>query len=113
MSKKISKANGKKFVDDVCKRLTEELGAKVISPPFTDSFKSFELETKAGKLELNVPIEQNYVYTVFSRFDDEKRASKLFACNPHSGKYNFHLSPIPIKEAVDCAIAVFKQTLPE
>ena len=51
----------------------------------------FVLNTKAGLLKLH-PTENQVegLGTVFTRFDDPQSARQLVACNPHSGKWNFH-----------------------
>jgi len=51
----------------------------------------FALQTKAGLLKLF--LSENHAVglgTVFGRFDDPQAAKQLVACNPHSGKWNFH-----------------------
>src|SRR5271165_3088307 len=51
----------------------------------------FVLQTKVGRLKLHPT--QNMTEglgTVFTRFDDPQAARQLVACNPHSGKWNFH-----------------------
>jgi hypothetical protein len=51
----------------------------------------FVLHTKGGRLKLHPT--DNMVEglgTVFTRFDDPRAAMQLVACNPHSGKWNFH-----------------------
>ncbi|MNJ77960.1 hypothetical protein D3C77_755830 [compost metagenome] len=30
------------------------------------------------------------VYTIFGRFEEVEKASKMLPCNPYTGKYNFH-----------------------
>ena len=51
----------------------------------------FLLQTKAGPLRIH-PSENHAegLGTVFTRFDDPQSARQLVACNPHSGKWNFH-----------------------
>ena len=51
----------------------------------------FVLHTRAGRLKLH-PTENmaKGLGTVFTRFDDPQAARQLVACNPFSGKWNFH-----------------------
>lgn len=51
----------------------------------------FILETKAGRLKLH-PTENMVegLGTLFGRFDDPQAARQMVACNPFSGKWNFH-----------------------
>lgn len=45
-------------------------------------------ETDVGELCLT-PIIEDAGLSLFGMFDDPKRASTKFNCNPYSGKYNF------------------------
>lgn len=88
------------------------LGAKSITP-HTDSFTSFEMETKVGRLTMNLCKEQTYCFTIFSRFEDVNRAKLRFGCNPYSGKYNFHgtTEPTDVESNIKIALFMFEQTL--
>lgn len=111
MGKKITAKQAKEFNDKFTKGILE-LGA-VQTKPVTSSFVSFELNTIVGRLELNLPINQTYFFTVFSCFEDVEKAKLKFDCNPHSGKYNFmtHSEPVIVDKTVELAIMFFESTL--
>jgi len=59
------------------------------------------METKYGKLSLRVVGDCGDSGTVFTRFDDAKRAHPDTCCNPHSGKWNHHyFDPWTVKQAL-------------
>jgi hypothetical protein len=108
MSKKITKKQCQQFVEKVCKGLLE-MGAYKVNQNHP-SMICFELNTIVGKLELSVPLEQTYIFTVFSCFEDVKKAKRKFPCNPHSGKYNFHVFG-DVDETVKMALMMFESTV--
>lgn len=76
-------------------------GAKTIVekiiPTCTPSIKInrivFEIETKIGKLSINIRTDYNSdLYSIFCRFDEVEKYSKLESSriNYYSGKWNFH-----------------------
>lgn len=65
-------------------------GAQRIEPDYNKEMAKFKINTLGGVLNISLYPDQEYTYTVFSQFEDEKRASQICTCNPHSGKYNFH-----------------------
>lgn len=104
---RINKKNNKEFVEGVCQKLLE-IGAKKIKDG-TSSFRSFELQTIVGDLLINVPIDNSFCFTIFSRFVDVDLAKQKFDCNAYSGKYNVHIAPeIPFQNLIESALAPFK-----
>ena len=104
---RINKRNNKEFVEGVCQKLLEIGANKVIDE--ISSFKSFKLQTIVGDLLINVPIDNSFCFTIFSRFVDVELASQKFDCNPYSGKYNVHIAPeTPFQNLIESAIAPFK-----
>ena len=71
--------------------LIEELGG---TPHGTGYDLSYQIDTRAGRLDLRIDshLERDSgPGTVFSRFDDHKRAQALgIDCNQYSGKWNHH-----------------------
>ncbi|MEK6829793.1 MAG: hypothetical protein AABY15_06765 [Nanoarchaeota archaeon] len=112
--KTITKKQIQVFVDKVCDGLLQ-LGAKKVKDKISN-FRSFELETVVGKLEINVDTDSQHCYTAFACFDNVEQAKTKFPCNPHSGKYNVHIGKTkgmtPLK-AADIVLSAFLQTLPK
>lgn len=105
MLKKIKKSDSKKFADEVCAGL-EQIGAKYIGDCL--HLKKFSLETIVGNLTVSVAQDNEFCYTVFSRFDDIDRAKEKFNCNI-SGKYNFHIgSEHSVDRAIEFALMQFE-----
>jgi len=69
-------------------RLIEKLGGTITG----ECGYIWTLETKHGPLHLNVSVNSGNdgPFTVFTRFDDPKRAHPTTGCNPYSGKWNHH-----------------------
>lgn len=108
---KIKKEKNKVFVETVCKGLIE-LGAKKVKDQI-NNFKTFELDTIVGKLNINIVIDNFACYTVFAKFKDVARAKEKFDCNPYSGKYNVHIGAAPElsgEKAAEIALAAFWST---
>ena len=103
--KKISKADSKKFFTELSKFILNELNGVETTRMASESFglHTFEIDTIVGKMGISLEETQGYVYTVFCRFEDVFEAKLKFPCNPYSGKYNLHFSPIPIKVAIEVA----------
>ena len=98
----MTKANAKKFLTLIQKELIS-IGAILKS---TDElYFNFTLETKVGNINIFVPKEQSIVYSVYARFDNVQVAKEVCDCNPHSGKYNAHISgsASPIDACIDIA----------
>ena len=108
---KISKVTLLKTV----KNYLENIGAKKVDDLIT-SFSSYELETKAGILKINIDLDiKSTIFSIFCRFNDVEEAKKLvgrnpydgnYNCNPYTGKYNLHivdkkLTSDIIKESLD------------
>ncbi len=78
----------KKYAAEFIERANEllsELGAECTGE------NVYALETRLGRLRLLVTVNRlEGPGTVFSRFDDAKRAHGSTDCNPHSGKWNHH-----------------------
>ena len=105
-------AKRKLFVEAVCKGLLE-LGATKVTDQSSNS-RTMELNSIVGKLTINVDAECVYTYTVFSRFEDVDRAKGLFACNPFSGKYNFHIGvsdEMTPEKAAEIVVLSFKDAV--
>lgn len=103
----------KAFIDAVKKGLIE-MGA-IVQP--TDermlSNTQFKLDTVAGVLNITLYTTQRFLYTVYSKFENVDEAKGRFNCNPHSGKYNTHLSAKgnTAKYAIEDALQHFECTL--
>lgn len=111
--KQITTKKSDKFVKEFTK-LILEIGAKVIDVNPNYPYHEFELDTQVGLLTISLPKEQSICYTVFSRFKEAGRASKEFACNPHSGKYNSFISnDLMPEKAAEVSVVTFKLTLPK
>lgn len=107
---KIRKNDNIKFVEGICSGLLN-LGVKEVTDG-TSSFRTFELQTVVGILLINVPIDNSFCYTIFSRFENVELAMHKFDCNPYSGKYNVHISPQKsIQNLIESAIAPFKSLI--
>jgi len=107
----MTKKKSDEFVKQFCERIVSEVGA-VETKSILESTRTFELETKVGTLHIMIPKTQNNLFMVFARFENIKRASKLFSCNPNSGKYNFSMSAIDnVNNAVNGVIEIYKNTL--
>jgi len=103
-----------KFVEGVKKGLLE-MGAVIVKGNESISFGNtqFVLDTIAGKLNVTLYNSQKFLYTVYSRFEEVDKAKGKFNCNPHSGKYNAHLSAKGNTEkyAIEAALIHFECTL--
>jgi len=93
--KRITKANQKAFIE-LATDIILSKGAESVTARY-ESVR-FELPTKAGNLVITIPEDQDYVLTVFMKFDDPMRANNVFEAlsrsteklNQFSGKYNIH-----------------------
>jgi len=83
--RKISKVNNKKF-----KKKCMEMFNKYGITETGSNFYEYQLDTQYGLLRLSVHDEEIFTYSIFTRFDEPEKAKEKFACNPYSGKYNFH-----------------------
>lgn len=112
--KKITKKQSKEFNEKFIKGILE-LGAIKIDLQLYNTSTNFELNTVAGRLEIHLPLEQRYCFTVFSCFDEADKAKLKFSCNPYSGKYNYHgtTEPINVDVLVETALMMFVMTLPK
>lgn len=84
--KKITKKEMYIFNNDI-KNLIKCFGA-VESDYYLSN--GYEINTELGKFYLKLDQDLSSVYTIFGRFEDAKKASKMLPCNPYTGKYNFH-----------------------
>jgi hypothetical protein len=111
--REITKKQNKEF-NDKFTELALEMGAKQKTVPELYPFYVFELDTRVGILEINLPKVQHTCYAVFSCFKLPALAVQQFSCNPHSGKYNTFLSKIETaKKTAEIAANFFKLTLPK
>jgi hypothetical protein len=111
----LRKASAERF-DREAIAIAGELGAQRDE---YDTLDYYVITTRAGRLNLRPstrPIlgkRQLGLFTVFCRFDDVSRARSLLGrdsgLNPHSGKYNFHMTGSD--DGVDDALAAFKAHL--
>lgn len=106
---RIKKSNSTTFV----KLMTEKIlsfGGKIISQ--TKDLTIMSLDTKFGDLGISLYDDNVHCYTVFARFKDVERAKNgRIGCNPFSGKYNIHVSPIDLNCALDIAISHIETVL--
>ena len=86
-----SKKSTKIFVDAVSKMLIEK-GAVAKGVDTLTDFSEFELPTEVGKLTIRLDTVDQFIWTVFSRFEEVDRAKEIYPCNQFSGKYNIHLT---------------------
>ena len=107
---KIKDTSNEKFIKEVSDGLIK-MGATKIKDKIS-AFRSFELDTIVGKLEIDIDADNQFCYTVFSRFLDVDKAKEKFDCNPYSGKYNIHLTARPIKDVIKTALFHFEVTQP-
>jgi hypothetical protein len=65
---------------------------------------TYQMNTSVGFWHIYIENENEHkqVYSIFTRFENEKEAIKIVSCNPYSGKYNFHSNGMEI-------IAEFKE----
>lgn len=110
--KKILKAKQKKFVKDVHAGLVK-LGG-VVTHLQKDDHTIFEFNSIVGKLKVILYNDHDYCYTLFAIFDEPSKAKEKFDCNPHSGKYNLHITKdsILVEEAVEQALMHIECALP-
>lgn len=89
-----SKKAMEKFAKDINKYLIS-IGAEKIEN-YSTCANGYKLNTTAGLLHITVPVkEASQVFTIFTRFEDEKMAATVLRkhtlnFNKYSGKYNFH-----------------------
>ena len=112
MKNNITLKKQESFVKKVTKGLLE-LGA-VIQPTNKHMFNhtQLKLNTIVGVLNITLYHSQTLLYTVYSKFEDVNKAKGKFNCNPHSGKYNIHLSAKgnTAKHAIEDAMMHFECT---
>ena len=93
--KRITKVKQREFIKTATDIILSR-GAEIV-PARYESVR-FELSTKAGNLFITIPEDQDYVLTVFMKFDEPKLATRTFKAlsmstkglNQYSGKYNIH-----------------------
>ena len=96
MSRKISKKRQAKFVKDV-KAVLKECGAVEYTGSSYTGY-NYHIDTIGGKLDVRIDDDQDYIFSIFCRFDDVKKAVKMLDgpsyqhLNEFSGKWNFHSS---------------------
>ncbi len=92
--------------DIITKKQSQEFNTKIekllLNSGFTvsqdDSYESGEFvvrvfykNTNFGKITTSLHSQASgEIFSVFSRFDDIEKALKMFQCNKHTGKYNYH-----------------------
>jgi hypothetical protein len=108
----ITKKQQDEFVAGVTKGLVD-MGA-VIQPTDERMFSNtqFKLETTAGTLLITLYHRQEFLFTVYSRFEDPNKSKGKFICNPYSGKYNFNkVNNCPMEQIIEFALMHFECTL--
>lgn len=72
----------------------QKVGAKPNDSFNPTSMDRFTLDTKAGILHIALRDEAQYIYSIFTRFEDVEKAKKLglLGLNTNTGKNNFHNS---------------------
>jgi len=102
------------FVSEVRNGLLK-MGAEISKGNENISFDNtqFILDTVVGKLNITLYNSQTFLYTVYAKFENVEDAKEKFNCNPHSGKYNIHLSAKGNTEkyAIEDALSHFECTL--
>lgn len=89
---KVTKANNKKFIQEVVKALIA-LGGTVNKPFLVSEREWAEMTIQTSIGELSLKLDNNIgseLYTVFTRFENVDEAKKKFNCGA-SGKYNCHI----------------------
>ena len=86
----LGKIRKDKFVKMI-KKYFHEIGAVSTN----DRIGEYEVETKAGTLKFYLYSDFTYLFSVFARFTEPKRAVAVLRkganhLNPYSGKWNFH-----------------------
>ena len=90
----MNRAKKRDNLANMVKKLVTENGGILVSD--TERMVSMTLNTDAGVWNISVPKEKSLVATIFTRFSDVERAVEVLGkdpcLNPHSGKFNFHLT---------------------
>ena len=93
---------GEKFNKTITKYLNE-IGTNDNS----NIMDTWIIDTLYGKLNVHLPkpTQRQKLFTIFTRFDEPNRVNENLHTNPHSVKWNFHISDM------DEYIKVFKHDL--
>lgn len=86
--KKITKKQNNDFVIKACQMLLR-IGCKSFKDEHTSHIR-FTLETTVGILRISVDTDNLCCYTIYSKFEEVKKAREKVDCNCFSGKYNLH-----------------------
>ena len=101
--KKITAKQSKEFVEKTIAMIIE-LGAEKV-----DNHYPYKLNTIAGGLKIKVDEDNNYCYSVYTKFENpELSKDKIAFVNKYSGKWNFHISGI---KEVDIVIDVIREQM--
>ena len=104
-----------KFVAEVTAGLLEMGAVKQPKNELSFDNTEFKLETLAGTLLITLYRSQTFLFSVYSRFEDPTKSKDKFNCNPHSGKYNFHMSvqkgAITLDNVIELALMHFECTI--
>lgn len=91
--KKVTKKNAIPFIKKVVELLNNKNAIEIDS--YT-SLRAFKINTNVGewivKFESIENLASSSLYTIFSCFEDEKKAIKEYPCSQFTGKFNFHNS---------------------
>jgi len=103
--KKINKKDAKLFKSEIKKIIEDKFDIQENTP---SSHYDYIIETKAGKLNIKISVDDSEVYTIFMRFENIEEANKLKltgTLNNYSGKWNIHTSDM------ETAISEFKERM--
>ena len=92
MSRYIGKVRQAKFVKNITTFLNSVGAVKVNSR--ADYYLSYEINTKAGKLSINIDTSYSIIFSIFTRFEEVEKAKQILGnstrLNSYCGKWNFH-----------------------
>lgn len=102
---KVTKKDSTRFFNEMKTFILVNLKGIETTRMASESFgmHTYDIDTIVGKMQITLEEIQGYVYTIFCRFENVDEAKYKFNCNPYTGKYNLHFSPIPIEQAIEVA----------
>ena len=111
--KKITKTNSLKFIKNMNKELLL-IGANANNNNNTESsLINYHLMTKGGLLSIKVDTDNQFCYTVYTRFLDGIKARKenILAIDKPNDKWNFHITTNDPIKSVDEIINDLKKII--
>ena len=106
--RKISQAKKKKFVKGATQIVDSHGGVPI--EDYLPTLKKYEMDTRAGRMTVSIDTDPTHIFTVYCKFDDPEEAVHIagpFACNPYSGKYNFHITNFGTIDDIDDIVKAF------